>query len=105
MNNIVKPAACKIREGRRESLHEYTFRVETDIRPSHGQFLQLSIPKVGEAPISVSSFGDGWMDFTIRSVGKVTDEIFDKPTARDGRWSSFRANTWWSLPEAPGLRR
>ena len=78
MNNIVKPAACKIREVRRESLHEYTFRVETDIRPSHGQFLQLSIPKVGEAPISVSSFGDGWMDFTIRSVGKVTDEIFEK---------------------------
>ena len=71
MNNIVKPVACKIREVRRESLHEYTFRVETDIRPSHGQFLQLSIPKVGEAPISVSSFGDGWMDFTIRSVGKV----------------------------------
>lgn len=78
MNNIVKPVACKIREVRRESLHEYTFRVETDIRPSHGQFLQLSIPKVGEAPISVSSFGDGWMDFTIRSVGKVTDEIFEK---------------------------
>lgn len=39
MNNIVKPVACKIREVRRESLHEYTFRVETDIRPSHGQFL------------------------------------------------------------------
>ena len=32
----------------------------------------------GEAPISVSAFGDGWMDFTIRSVGKVTDEIFAK---------------------------
>lgn len=78
MNNIVKPVACKILEVKRESLHEYTFKVATDIRPEHGQFLQLSIPKVGEAPISVSSFGDGWMDFTIRSVGKVTDEIFEK---------------------------
>ncbi len=75
MNNIVKPVACKILEVKRESLHEYTFKVATDIKPEHGQFLQLSIPKVGEAPISVSSFGDGWMDFTIRSVGKVTDEI------------------------------
>ena len=78
MENIVKPVACRIMDVKRESLHEYTFKVETDIKPQHGQFLQLSIPKVGEAPISVSSFGDGWMDFTIRSVGKVTDEIFNK---------------------------
>ena len=78
MNNIVKPFACKILDVKKESLHEWTFKVETDIKPSHGQFLQLSIPKVGEAPISVSSYGDGWMDFTIRSVGKVTDVIFQK---------------------------
>jgi len=78
MNNVIKPVACKIMDIKKESLHEYTFKVETDIKPSHGQFLQLSIPKIGEAPISVSAYGDGWMDFTIRSVGKVTDEIFRK---------------------------
>ena len=78
MNNIVKPVACKILDVKKESLHEWTFKVATDIKPSHGQFLQLSIPKIGEAPISVSGYGDGWMDFTIRSVGKVTDEIFQK---------------------------
>ena len=78
MNNIVKPVACKILDVKKESLHEWTFKVATDIKPSHGQFLQLSIPKVGEAPISLSSLGDGWMDFTIRSVGKVTDVIFQK---------------------------
>ncbi|MCI8830789.1 MAG: anaerobic sulfite reductase subunit AsrB [Lachnospiraceae bacterium] len=78
MNNPVKPVACKILEIKQETKLEYTFKVETDIKPSHGQFLQLSIPKVGEAPISVSAYGDGWMDFTIRSVGKVTEEIFKK---------------------------
>lgn len=78
MNNPVRPVPCKILEVKQESKHEYTFKVESDIKPAHGQFLQLSIPKVGEAPISVSAFGDGWMDFTIRSVGKVTDEIFKK---------------------------
>ena len=62
MNNIVKPVACKIREVRRESLHEYTFRVETDIRPSHGQFLQLSIPKVGKLPYPSAPSGmAGWI--------------------------------------------
>lgn len=78
MNNPVRPVPCKILEVKQESKHEYTFKVESDIKPSHGQFLQLSIPKVGEAPISVSAYGDGWMDFTIRSVGKVTDVIFQK---------------------------
>ncbi len=74
MSNAVMPKPCKILSVEKESNLEYTFRVETDIVPEHGQFLQLSIPKVGEAPISVSGFGEGYMDFTIRSVGKVTKE-------------------------------
>ena len=76
MENILTPKACEIISVTKESKLEYAFRVKTDIKVKHGQFLQLSIPKVGEAPISVSGFGDGYLDFTIRSVGKVTDEIF-----------------------------
>jgi len=52
--------------------------VATDAKPAHGQFMQLSIPMIGEAPISVSAQGDGWLEFTIRSVGKVTNVIFEK---------------------------
>lgn len=76
MDNMLTPMACKIIDIKKENSTEYTFRVETDIKCEHGQFLQLSIPKIGEAPISVSGFSDGYLDFTIRSVGKVTDEIF-----------------------------
>lgn len=76
MSNELTPKAYKIIEVRKESNLEYTFKVETDITVEHGQFLQLSIPMVGEAPISVSGFGDGYLEFTIRSVGKVTDNIF-----------------------------
>lgn len=75
-NNILTPKPCKILNVTKESNLEYTFRVETDIVSEHGQFLQLSIPKFGEAPISVSGIGEGYLDFTIRAVGKVTDEIF-----------------------------
>ena len=78
MNNPIMPVPCEILSVKQESRHEYTYRVKTDIRPKHGQFLQLSIPKIGEAPISVSGQGDGWLDFTIRSVGKVTNDIFRK---------------------------
>lgn len=78
MNNPVQPSRCEILHVQQESAHEWTFRVATDARPDHGQFMQLSIPKVGEAPISVSARGDGWLEFTIRSVGRVTDHIFTK---------------------------
>ena len=54
MNNPIKPIPSTILEIKRESNLEYTFKVATNIKPEHGQFLQLSIPKIGEAPISVS---------------------------------------------------
>ena len=46
MNNIVKPVACKILEVKRESLHEYTFKVATDIKPEHGpvSYTHLTLP-------------------------------------------------------------
>ena len=37
----------------------------------------MSIPKYGEAPISVSGIGENFVDLTIRRVGKVTNEIFE----------------------------
>ena len=76
--NPVLPKPSTILDVHKESEHEWTFRVATDAKPEHGQFMQLSIPKVGEAPISVSAQGDGWLEFTIRSVGHVTDVIFSK---------------------------
>lgn len=77
VDNVLTPSPYKIIKVTKESDSEYTYRVATDIVPEHGQFLQLSIPKVGEAPISVSAFGEGYLDFTIRPVGKVTDCIFN----------------------------
>lgn len=57
---------------------EYTFRMSYvgDVRP--GQFFEVSIPRYGEAPISVSGMGSGSIDLTIRRVGKVTNEIFEQ---------------------------
>ncbi|WP_099469375.1 anaerobic sulfite reductase subunit AsrB [Konateibacter massiliensis] len=57
---------------------EYTFRMtyEGEVKP--GQFFEVSIPKYGEAPISVSGIEEGIVDLTIRRVGKVTNEIFEQ---------------------------
>ena len=77
LDNPVKPKVHKIIDILPQTETEWTFRVENDIPIDHGQFMQLSLPRIGEAPISVSGFGEGYADFTIRKVGKVTDELFN----------------------------
>jgi len=76
MNSAMQPSPHKILNVVQETRAEYTFRVACEIEFGHGQFFQLSIPKVGEAPISVSAGGDGWVEFTIRKVGRLTEGIF-----------------------------
>lgn len=57
---------------------DWTFLVEKNLDVKCGQFLQVSIPKYGEVPISVSDFNDEEIELTIRKVGHVTDAIFEK---------------------------
>ncbi|MGL5056567.1 MAG: anaerobic sulfite reductase subunit AsrB [Fusobacteriaceae bacterium] len=78
MNNIYMPKASKLLSIHQESEIEWLFRVETDIKPLPGQFIQVSLPKVGEAPISIAGFNheEGWIEFLIRKVGRVTDVLF-----------------------------
>lgn len=78
MFNPIQPKPYKIISINHETEMEYTFKIETNIKVNHGQFLQLSVPKVGECPISVSGQGDNYLEFTIRKVGKVTDCLFSK---------------------------
>lgn len=74
--NIMLPKPHQILEILKETKAEYTFRVAYDQPTAYNQFFQLSIPKVGEAPISVSGKGDGYVDFTIRKIGHLTEGIF-----------------------------
>lgn len=77
MENVYIPFASEILEVIRHTEKEYTFRMEFrgDVKP--GQFFEVSIPKFGEAPISVSGIGENFVDLTIRRVGRVTNEVFE----------------------------
>ncbi|WP_039254344.1 sulfite reductase, partial [Clostridium novyi] len=78
MNNPMMPSAYKILDVKHETEIEYTFKVEYNGVPvKNGQFFEISIPKVGEAPISVSDYEDGYLEFTIRKVGKLTNSVFN----------------------------
>ncbi|MBZ9685420.1 anaerobic sulfite reductase subunit AsrB [Clostridium estertheticum] len=75
MENIYMPFKSKILNIKKHTETDYTFRMEFrgDVKP--GQFFEVSIPKFGESPISVSEIGEDYIDLTIRRVGVVTDVI------------------------------
>lgn len=76
-HNEYLPFLSEIKEVIKHTDIEYTFRMSFvgDVKP--GQFFEVSLPKYGEAPISVSGIGEDTVDLTIRRVGKVTDEVFE----------------------------
>ena len=76
--NAYIPVSAKVISIVKHTDIEWTFRVETstdNVLP--GKFYEISIPKHGESPISVSGYGENYIDFTIRNVGKVTSELFN----------------------------
>jgi anaerobic sulfite reductase subunit B len=78
MHNEYMPYLSEIKEVIKHTDIEYTFRITYEGAVKPGQFFEVSIPKYGEAPISVSGINNGIIDLTIRRVGKVTNEVFER---------------------------
>lgn len=76
VNNYL-PKAYEIMAIKKETAIDWTFTVAFDAPVIGGQFLQISIPGVGEAPISISDFDENTVALTIRKVGRLTDQIFN----------------------------
>lgn len=78
MGNMYVPHNTTIVNITKHTPKEWTFTVNSRVKDMNpGQFYEISMPKYGESPISVSGFTENTLDFTIREVGKVTDEIFN----------------------------
>lgn len=76
MENIYTAAAVTVLEITSHTDTERSFRLATDIQASPGQFVMVSLPHVGEAPIAISEIGDSDISITVRHVGKVTSGLF-----------------------------
>jgi len=76
--NYYMPFRSEIKDIIKHTDIEYTFRMAYSGAVVPGQFFEVSIPHYGEAPISVSGIGGGTVDLTIRKVGKVTAEVFER---------------------------
>ncbi|GAB6180507.1 anaerobic sulfite reductase subunit AsrB [Desulfotomaculum defluvii] len=74
-NNPYLPFKSQIINITKQTEVDWTYQLACDIKPQWGQFVEVSIPGVGECPISISDFGEGYIEMTIRRVGKVTNII------------------------------
>lgn len=77
MNNPYLPKAYKILSIKKETAIDWTYEVEYNGELIGGQFMEISLPGVGEAPISISDFTENSLFMTIRKVGRLTDQLFE----------------------------
>lgn len=74
--NVYKSDPAEILGIRKHTSTEWSFELRCGIVGIPGQFVMVSVPGVGEVPISISGFYPDSIEITIRRIGKVTDEIF-----------------------------
>jgi len=76
MNNCYDPKPSLIRKIIKHTDVDYSFLLDYKVENEPGKFVMVSVPGVGEIPISISGFSPEGIELTIRNVGKVTNEIF-----------------------------
>ena len=69
---VLQSKRYKIKEVLPQTDDNILFRIKTNLNPEPGQFVQVSIPGVGEAPISTASYNHKILDLNVRLVGSVT---------------------------------
>jgi anaerobic sulfite reductase subunit B len=69
------PKKAKITNYYRESPDSFTITLDYKVKHEPGQFIQVTIPGIGEAPISICSNSDKFIKLNIREVGNVTNAL------------------------------
>ncbi len=69
------PKPYKIIDFHRETIDDFTITVNMKIKHEPGQFVQVSIPGIGEAPISICSYSEKFIKLNVREIGNVTKSL------------------------------
>ena len=75
VENPYLPMPYKVIEYRKETSDNFTIRVDMKVHHKPGQFVQVSVPGFGEAPISICSDSRRYIMLNIREVGNVTKAL------------------------------
>lgn len=73
--NPYKPEPKKVIYYKEESSDSFTIRLDWKLEHGPGQFIFCSLPGIGEAPISICSYSDDYIELNIRVVGNVTQAL------------------------------
>ena len=74
-NSSYKPHPVRILDYQGETPDSFTIKLDWKIKHGPGQFVFCSIPGIGEAPISICSYSEEYVELNIREVGNVTDAL------------------------------
>src|SRR3989338_11694784 len=75
LNNPYLPKPYKITHFYQETVNNFTLTVDMKAKHEPGQFVQVSIPGIGEAPISICSDSPKYVKLNINKVGDVTNSL------------------------------
>ena len=75
LNNPYLPKPYKITNFYQETINNFTLTVDMKAKHEPGQFVQVSIPGIGEAPISICSDSPKYVKLNINKVGDVTNSL------------------------------
>lgn len=67
------PKPYKILDSRIESSDSFTLKVDMKCVHDPGQFVEVTLPGIGEAPISICSYSKDYLMLNIRRVGNMTN--------------------------------
>lgn len=77
MKNPYVPFPVKIKRIERFASDNFSMFVDWKNDGAPGQFAQVSLPGIGESPISFASYNHNEMEFNIHEVGSVTNALGD----------------------------
>jgi len=52
------------------------FKIKSNINPQPGQFIEVSIPGIGECPLASSVYNKSYIDIVVRKAGNLTSALF-----------------------------
>lgn len=52
------------------------FKVKCNLNPMPGQFIEVSVPGIGECPLASCSYNKNYIDMLVKRVGNVTTALF-----------------------------
>lgn len=104
--NVYEPIPAKVEEIIEETptIKTFTLVPEEEIEFQSGQFMQLTLPGVGEAPFTPSSspYVKDKMDITILRTGKVTDKLHEEVEVGDTLYVRGPLGKGYPIKKLPG---